>query len=210
MESKPVDPRLNKYSDANSIYYHCTALKKLLKENDRKLIQPLEISLKEQGLLKPPYGYCYNCGSVDHWTASCTEEKKKTTTNKPPNGNCYNCGSPDHWTASCTEEKKKTTKKPPYGTCYNCGSPDHWLPSCPHTDLQDESSGSPQPAEKSETTRKRRHTDDDSDVPSKKKSRTASPEPTKPTARQHKKKKYCVVCKEDTHMMKNCPEIVKN
>lgn len=201
MENKPVDPRLNKYTDANSIYYHCSALKKLLNEDDRKLFQPLETSLQEQELMKPPYGSCYSCGSADHWTASCTE--KKTTTTKPPYGNCYKCGSPDHWTGSCTE-KKTTTKKPPYGHCYRCGSTDHWLPACPHTDSEqqsDERASSEQPTEKSETKKKRRHTDD-TEVPSKKKSKTTSPA-------RRQKKEFCVVCKEDTHMMKNCPEIVK-
>ena len=198
MENKPVDPRLNKYSDANSIYYHCSALKKLLNEDDRKLFQPLETSLKEQELMKSPYGTCYNCGSAEHWTASCTE--KKTSATKPPYGNCYKCGSPDHWTGSCTE-KKTTTKKPPYGHCYRCGSPDHWLPACPHTDSEqsDERASSEQPT--SETKKKRRHTDD-TEISSKKKSKTTSPA-------RSQKKKFCVVCKEDTHMMKNCPEIVK-
>ena len=199
MENKPVDPRLDKYSDANSIYYHCSALKKLLNEDDKKLFQPLETSLQEQELMKPPYGSCYNCGSAEHWTASCTE--KKTTTTKPPYGNCYKCGSPDHWTGSCTE-KKTTTKKPPYGHCYRCGSTDHWLPACPHTDSEQQSDERASPKQpSSETKRKRRYTDD-TEVSSKKKSKTTSPA-------RSQKKKFCVVCKEDTHMMKNCPEIVK-
>ena len=33
IENKAMDPRLSKYSDANSVYYHCSALKKLLNEN---------------------------------------------------------------------------------------------------------------------------------------------------------------------------------
>ena len=193
-----MDPRLDKYTDANSIYYHCSALKKLLNEDDKKLFQPLETSLQEQELMKPPYGTCYNCGSAEHWTASCTE--KKTSATKPPYGNCYKCGSPDHWTGSCTE-KKTTTTKPLYGHCYRCGSPDHWLPACPHTDSKqsDERASSEQPT--SETKKKRRYTDD-TEVSRKKKSKTTSPA-------RSQKKKFCVVCKEDTHMMKNCPEIVK-
>ena len=202
MENKAVDPRLNKYSDANSIYYHCSTLKKLLDENDRKLFQPLETSLQEQELMKPPYGSCYSCGSAEHRTASCTENK--TTTTKPPYGNCYKCGSPDHWTGSCTE-KKTTAKKPHYGHCYRCGSTDHWLPACPHKDSEQSDETKPSTSEQptSKTKKKRRHTDD-TKVPSKKKSR-----PTSPTAARHDKKKCCVVCKEDTHMMKNCPKIVK-
>ena len=107
------DPRIKKYNtEPERIYYHCTSLRRLLKERkDIELLQSLENSLRQQNLFKD-------------------KEKKE---------GCYRCGDKSHWIKDCTQPENYK-KKPPYGECYYCHSPSHWVPNCPHIEkaLSDE------------------------------------------------------------------------
>ena len=55
------DSRMTKVFNKNSIYYHCVSLNKLLSEEGKALMQPLEDSLRQQDKLKPPYGEYHHC-----------------------------------------------------------------------------------------------------------------------------------------------------
>ena len=190
MSSKnPTYPRMIKVEDLKSIYYQYSSLKKLLSEEDIQLMQPLEVSLIQQGQLKPPFGKCYFCKDPTHWIGDCPEANKTRS-------------------QQATEKKK-----PPFGQCYTCGSPNHWAPDCPLKNEMDSSSVSPpstlekqQPSTSTEisTSRKRKLPDTDSEetIPSKKiKTRAGS---RKKTSR----KQHCFVCKSDSHRAKDCSDIV--
>ena len=182
---------MTKTEDPKSIYNQYSSLKKLLYEEDIQLMQPLEDSLKQKGQMKPPFGKCYFCKGPTHWIGDCPEAKKPRSQSTVATGK----------------------KKPSFGQCYNYGSPNHWAPDCPHKNEMDSSSISPsstlekqQPSTSTEisTSRKRKLPDTDSSetVPSKKmKTRAGS-------RKQTSRKQHCFVCKSDSHLAKDCSDIV--
>ena len=194
------------YTEPERIYYHCTSLRRLLKERkDIELLQSLENSLRQQNLFKD-------------------KEKKE---------GCYRCGDKSHWIKDCTQPENYK-KKPPYGECYYCHSPSHWVPNCPHIEkaLSDEnmpSTSSQQEQEEtsssSMTTTKRKRSrspyvddDDEEEEEHRQKRRrqtTLHSTPQQKNTRKGLRKKkankpYCFVCKEDGHSMKDCDQILDN
>lgn len=146
-----VDPRLSKYNEPKSIYYHCTSLKKLLDDDDREIFKPLEMSLRKKNLLKIPFGRCYVCQSTEHWANECDRKNLNL---------CYACGSEEHFVSSCpttrqqpepmevgtrddeaTESRKRkfsfeeSSEEPPAKkrkiTCFICKSDEHKPLQCP-------------------------------------------------------------------------------
>ena len=73
------------YTEPERIYYHCTSLRRLLKERkDIELLQSLENSLRQQNLFKDKEKKegCYRCGDKSHWIKDCNQPenyKKKAT-----------------------------------------------------------------------------------------------------------------------------------
>ena len=111
------DPRMPKVFDKKSIYYHCVSLKKLLPEEEKGLMQPLEDSLRQQDKLKPPYGECHHCHDTGHWIRDCPEAKKlreqqmSTDKEKPAYGQCFICGLVDHWAPNCPKREEDFTSQ---------------------------------------------------------------------------------------------------
>ena len=106
-----------KVFDKKSIYYHCVSLKKLLSEEEKDLMQPLEDSLRQQDKLKPPYGECHHCHDTGHWIGDCPEAKKlreqqmSTDKKKPAYGQCFICGLVDHWAPNCPKREEDFTSQ---------------------------------------------------------------------------------------------------
>ena len=172
-------------SEAKSIYYHFISLKKLLTTDELQQLKPLEDTLKAQGKLIPPFGQCYYCKETTHWASDCLKLKlaREQPDAKPAHGQCFKCGSFDHWASKCPQ--KDETKPEKIST----------------------STESTAVVEK--TNKRKRMCDEDVPEPTPSKQRkvekTAEPKKTK---RRIPKKKYCFICKSETHDANNCDEIV--
>ena len=111
------NPRMPKVFDKKSIYYHDVSLKKLLSEEEKDLMQPLEDFLRQQDKLKPPYGECHHCHNTEHWIGDCPEAKKlreqqmSTDKKKPAYGQCFICGLVDHWAPNCPKREEDFTSQ---------------------------------------------------------------------------------------------------
>ena len=172
-------------SETKSIYYHFISLKKLLTTDEVQQLKPLEDTLKVQGKLVPPFGQCYYCKETTHWASDCLKLKlaREQPDGKPAHGQCFKCGSFDHWASKCPQ--KLETKPEKIST----------------------STESTAVVEK--TNKRKRMCDEDVSEPTPSKQRkvekTAEPKKTK---RRIPKRKYCFICKSETHDAKNCDEIV--
>ena len=172
-------------SETKSIYYHFISLKKLLTTDELQQLKPLEDTLKAQGKLVPPFGQCYYCKETTHWASDCLKLKlaREQPDGKPAHGQCFKCGSFDHWASKCPQ--KDETKPEKIST----------------------STESTAVVEK--TNKRKRMCDEDVAEPTPSKQRkvekTAEPKKTK---RRIPKRKYCFICKSETHDAKNCDEIV--
>ena len=172
-------------SEAKSIYYHFISLKKLLTTDEVQQLKPLEDTLKAQGKLVPPFGQCYYCKETTHWASDCLKLKlaREQPDGKPAHGQCFKCGSFNHWASKCPQ--KDETKPEKIST----------------------STESTAVVEK--TNKRKRMCDEDVAEPTPSKQRkvekTAEPKKTK---RRIPKRKYCFICKSETHDAKNCDEIV--
>ena len=109
-------------------------------------------------------------------------------------------------------EQPKTSEKPDYGQCFVCGLHDHWAPNCPQKD--ETSRKTTNPVENSGKSNKRKLScEEDMSVSTPRKQRkvekvTAAAEPKRAKRKRIPKKKYCFVCKSDTHGAKDCKEVV--
>ena len=185
------DPRMTKVFDKKSIYYHCVSLKKLLSEEGKALMQPLEDSLRQQDKLKPPYGECHHCHDTGHWIGDCPEAKK------------------------LREQQMSTDKKKPaYGQCFICGLVDHWVPNCPKR-LEDFTS-----QQSSVSTEKQQTVSSVSTDKASRKCKAPEPVTSDISPKRRRldtrskktaicgKKPYCFICKSDSHTPRSCTEMV--